>query len=169
MKKTIIAVSLAIVAAACGGEEAEEPEAAPSPVPPSPEATTPSPPEATTPPPEAGVTLEVDEAALGSILVDEEGRTLYVFLSDAGGQSTCYDECAGNWPPLEADGEPQAGAGVDDSLLGTTERDDGAIQVTYDRMPLYYFAGDQAPGDTNGQGIGDVWYVVSPEGEPVRS
>lgn len=167
MKKMMVALSLLVLVGACGGEEAEAPDA-PSPETPSPEVTTPSPMEATTPPAEAGVTLEVADSELGSILVDEEGRTLYLFLSDAGGESTCYDECAANWPALEADGEPQAGEGVDTSLLGTTERDDGAVQVTYNGMPLYHYAGDQASGDTNGQGIGDVWYVVSADGEPVR-
>lgn len=162
MKRIIIALSLATLAAACGGEEVEAPEAVPSPETTSPEATTP-------PPPEPGVILDVAESELGSILVDAEGRTLYVFLNDSGGESTCYGECAANWPALETDGEPQAGEGVEASLLGTTEREDGTLQVTYNEMPLYQFAGDEAPGDTNGQGIGDVWYVISVEGEPIQS
>lgn len=136
-------------------------EAVQSPESPSPEATSPS-------PMEDGPTVESAESDLGTILVDGEGRTLYVFLNDSGGESTCYDDCAESWPALETDGDPQAGEGADTSLLGTTERDDGSLQVAYDQMPLYYFAGDEAPGDTNGQGIGDVWYVVSPEGEPIQ-
>jgi len=169
MKRMILVSSLALLAAACGADEAdtdvapspETPTAAPSPEIPSPEATTPS-------PMPDGAVVEVAESQLGTILVDDEGRTLYVFLNDSAGESTCYDECADSWPAFETDGDPQAVEGVDESLLGTTERDDGSVQVTYDRMPLYYFAGDDAPGDTNGQGIGEVWYVVSPEGEPIR-
>lgn len=165
MKRLILASSLAILAAACGTDETDT---APSPETPSPEATSPSPEATSASPMEDGAMVASAESDLGTILVDGEGRTLYVFLNDSGGESTCYDECANNWPALETDGEPQGGAGVDDSLLGTTDRDDGTSQVTYDGMPLYHFAGDDAPGDTNGQGIGDVWYVVSPGGEPVQ-
>jgi predicted lipoprotein with Yx(FWY)xxD motif len=162
VKKLIIALSLASLAAACGGDEGEAPEGGRSPEPPSPEMTSPA-------PAEAGATVDVAESELGTILVDAEGQTLYAFLNDSGGESTCYDECAANWPALEADGEPQSGAGVDASLLGTTEREDGTSQVTYNQRPLYYFAADEAPGDNNGQGVGDVWYVVSPEGEPIQA
>ncbi|HEX2030142.1 MAG TPA: hypothetical protein VHL78_01890 [Actinomycetota bacterium] len=151
----IVVLFLAVFGAACGQEE------------------TPTTPEAMSPEPEspaspAGVTLETAESDLGTILTDAEGQTLYVFLNDSAGESTCYDDCAQAWPALETEGDPQAGAGVDASLLGTTERQDGALQVTYNEMPLYYFADDAEPGDTNGQGIGDVWFVVSPEGEPIR-
>jgi predicted lipoprotein with Yx(FWY)xxD motif len=112
------------------------------------------------------VTVAVTSSDLGEIIVDAEGRTLYVFLNDAQGESVCYDECETNWPPLT--GMPDAGEGVDASLLGTTERDDGSGQVTYDGWPLYYFAADSTPGDSNGQGVGDVWFVVGPEGEPIQ-
>jgi predicted lipoprotein with Yx(FWY)xxD motif len=113
--------------------------------------------------------VEAEDSALGTILTDADGNTLYVFLADEGGESTCYDECADSWPALIARGEPKAGNGVDASLLGTTERTDGELQVTYAGQPLYYFAGDSRPGDTNGQGVGDVWYVVSPDGEPIQA
>jgi predicted lipoprotein with Yx(FWY)xxD motif len=112
----------------------------------------------------AGAALTVAASALGDILVDGDGRTLYLFLNDDQGESTCYDACASNWPPLT--GEATAGTGVDGTLLGTTERTDGSIQVTYDARPLYYFAGDTSPGDTAGQGINDVWFVVSPTATP---
>jgi predicted lipoprotein with Yx(FWY)xxD motif len=111
-------------------------------------------------------TVAVADSDLGSILVDEEGITLYLFESDTGGSSTCYDDCAATWPPL-VDEAPTAGEGTDEALLGTTERDDGEMQVTYDGHPLYYFASDQAPGDTKGQAIGDVWYVVDASGKAV--
>ena len=114
-------------------------------------------------------TVAVEDSDLGQIVVDgAEGRTLYVFLVDEGTESTCYDDCEASWPPLTVDGEPVAGEGIDASLLGTTEREDGSIQVTLDGHPLYYFASDETADDVNGQGVGDVWYVVSPEGEAIQ-
>lgn len=110
-------------------------------------------------------TIAVESSDLGDILVDDEGLTLYVFDNDADENSTCYDDCEANWPPVI--GEATAGDGVDQSLLGTSQRENGDIQVTYGGKPLYYFAGDQAPGDTNGQAVGDVWWVVGPDGEAI--
>src|SRR5687767_8680089 len=120
------------------------------------------------PDPAAEAVVAVEDSDLGQIVVDAEGRTLYVFLADEGTESTCYDDCEANWPPLTAEGE-LAGDGVDASLLGTTEREDGSTQVTLDGHPLYYFAGDETAEDLNGQGVGDVWYVVSPEGEAITA
>lgn len=117
--------------------------------------------------PPAAATVETGETDLGTILTDAEGLTLYMFGADQDGESTCYDDCAATWPALTVDGEPVAGEDLDSSKLGTTERTDGTLQVTYAGQPLYYFASDAAPGDTNGQGIGDIWFVVSPEGEPI--
>lgn len=113
--------------------------------------------------------VESEDSALGTILVDSKGNTLYVFLQDTGDVSTCSGDCAASWPALIAKGEVKAGGGgdVDESLLGTSERDDGKAQVTYNGHPLYFFAGDEAAGDTNGQGVGDVWFVVSTAGEPI--
>lgn len=113
-------------------------------------------------------TVAVEDSDLGQIVVDGEGRTLYVFLVDEGTESTCYDDCEASWPPLTVEGDP-TGDGVDASLLGTTEREDGSTQVTLDGHPLYYFASDEAADDVNGQGVGDVWYVVSPEGEAITA
>ncbi|MFA9432401.1 hypothetical protein [Egicoccus sp. AB-alg2] len=104
---------------------------------------------------------------LGDVVVDAEGMTLYLFLPDEQGPSTCTDACAQAWPPLVTDGEPVAGDGTDEALLGTTERDDGNVQVTYDGWPLYYWQGDREPGDVTGQNVEEVWFVVSPTGEPV--
>jgi predicted lipoprotein with Yx(FWY)xxD motif len=104
----------------------------------------------------------------GEILTDGEGMTLYLFTNDTPNTSNCYDQCATNWPPLLTTGEPVAGSGVDADLLGVTERTDGTSQVTYNGWPLYYWASDANPGDATGQGVGDVWYVVSPEGEMIE-
>jgi predicted lipoprotein with Yx(FWY)xxD motif len=111
-------------------------------------------------------TVQLGDSDLGSILVDADGMTLYLFQSDTDGTSTCYDDCAATWPAL-VDEAPSAGDGVDESLLGTTERDDGEMQVTYDGQPLYHFASDRAPGDTEGQGVGDIWFVVDASGDAV--
>lgn len=119
--------------------------------------------------PAADPVVQVEGSDLGQILVDADGRTLYLFLpDDQGSESTCYDDCEANWPPLAAEGELTGGDGVDGSLLGTTEREDGSTQVTYDGWPLYLFAGDETADDVNGQGVGDVWYVVAPSGEPIQ-
>lgn len=119
------------------------------------------------PPAGDDVTVAVASSDLGDILVDGEGFTLYMFANDSGGESTCYDQCASVWPALVVEGEAAAGDGADASLLGTTERTDGTTQVTYNGHPLYYYEPDEAPGDTNGQGVGDVWFVVGPDGEPI--
>ena len=106
------------------------------------------------------------DTELGTILVDGEGLTLYMFVPDAQGPSTCEDECSASWPALA--GPATAGEGADEALLGTATRaDDGTDQVTYNGWPLYYFAQDSAAGDVNGQGVSDVWFVVDAAGEPI--
>jgi predicted lipoprotein with Yx(FWY)xxD motif/murein L,D-transpeptidase YcbB/YkuD len=112
-------------------------------------------------------TVVVSESALGQILTSGNGMTVYLFMPDAQGTPTCTDACAEAWPPMTAEGgQVTAGDGVDSSLLGTVARPDGT-QVTYNGWPLYLFSGDSAPGDTNGQGQGGVWYVIDPTGNPI--
>lgn len=113
-----------------------------------------------------GAMVEVASSELGEILVSE-GMTLYLFTPDNAGAPTCYEQCAQTWPPLVASDDVTAGEGVDEALLGTVPRDDGGEQVTVNGWPLYFFANDAEPGDTNGQGIGDNWWVVAPDGEPI--
>jgi predicted lipoprotein with Yx(FWY)xxD motif len=108
-----------------------------------------------------------NEGSLGAILVDSQGRTLYLFQKDSGTKSTCLGACASEWPPLRAIGKPTVGSGANASIVGTTGRSDGKPQVTYDGHPLYLFSGDQQPGDTNGEGLaafGAKWFAVSPAG-----
>lgn len=108
----------------------------------------------------------------GQILVDGKGMTLYLFVKDTSTASTCYTQCATFWPPVPTTGPPQAGAGVDASLLATTTRTDGKVEVTYAGHPLYYFLKDKVPGDTTGQGVngfGDLWWVVSPSGAAITT
>ena len=106
---------------------------------------------------------------LGSFLVDNKGMTLYLFTKDTPNTTVCYEKCAVAWPPLLTNGAPVAGEGVDASLLGTTDRTDGTVQVTYNGWPLYYYEKDKAPGDVVGQDVGGVWYVVSAAGEQVTT
>ena len=98
-------------------------------------------------------TLGVANENLGKILVDSQGRTLYLFQKDSGTTSTCTGACATDWPPLRANGKPTVGSGANASMVATSARSDGKPQVTYNGHPLYLFAGDQKPGDTNGQGL----------------
>jgi predicted lipoprotein with Yx(FWY)xxD motif len=106
---------------------------------------------------------------LGQILVDSNGRTLYLFEADKS-TSSCYDACAAVWPPLAATGPLVAGPGVNQSLLATTTRKDGSMEVVYNGHPLYYFVSDKQAGDTTGQGLssfGADWYVLSAAGTKI--
>jgi predicted lipoprotein with Yx(FWY)xxD motif len=116
-------------------------------------------------------TVLVADSDLGQILTAGNGRTVYMFIPDAQGAPTCTDACAQAWPPLTVDDASQvtAGDGVDESLLGTVEHPGEGTQVTYNGWPLYEYAGDSDPGDTNGQGSGGVWYALDPTGEPISS
>lgn len=113
-------------------------------------------------------------SGLGTVLVNGQGLTLYLFVPDQQkGQSTCYAECAVGWPPLLLPSgvtTPLAGPGVNQSLLGTTTRTDGSVEVTYNHWPLYTWTGDSEPGQATGQGInslGGLWYVLSPSGAEI--
>lgn len=104
---------------------------------------------------------------LGDHLVTDDGFVLYVFLPDQQGASTCYDGCASAWPPLLADGDVMASDAVDTEQVGTVERNDGSMQITYFGWPLYTFARDSEPGMASGQGAGENWYVIAPDGTVV--
>jgi predicted lipoprotein with Yx(FWY)xxD motif len=130
-----------------------------------------APPTATTAAPApAEATVIVADSALGQILTAGNGMTVYLFTPDAQGAPTCTSACAQAWPPLTvADaGQVTGGDGVDASLLGTVDHPGKGTQVTYNGWPLYVFSGDSAPGDTNGQGQGDIWYVLDPTGNAIQ-
>lgn len=111
-----------------------------------------------------GVALgAVQNAKLGPIVVDGQGRTLYMFTRDGENKSVCYDGCANVWPPLLA-GKVEVGLSGIGGKVGFTTRNDGNRQVTYEGKPLYYYAPDTAPGDAKGQGVGNVWFVLAPVG-----
>jgi predicted lipoprotein with Yx(FWY)xxD motif len=118
-----------------------------------------------------GAKVAIAKSRLGRILVDSKGITLYDFVKDKGTTSACYGACAALWPPLITKGKPIAGPGVRASLLGTTKRKDGKLEVTYAGRPLYYFVTDKKPGQTTGQGInqfGAPWWVLSPAGKEIH-
>jgi predicted lipoprotein with Yx(FWY)xxD motif len=118
-----------------------------------------------------GTKVAVASSKLGRVLVDARGHTLYLFAHDKHGKSTCAGQCAAFWPPLIASGKPLATAGAKASLLGTTKRADGRLQVTYDRHPLYTFVKDTKKGQTNGEEVdafGAEWYALSPAGARVE-
>lgn len=126
----------------------------------------------------------VENEEVGAYLADGDGMSLYLFERDTTETSTCYDSCANAWPPLITDGAPDAGTGVNAELLGTTPREggteellgtiprgDGAMQVTYNGWPLYYYGLDKEAGDIEGQDIEDYgaeWYLISPEGTKIE-
>jgi predicted lipoprotein with Yx(FWY)xxD motif len=113
--------------------------------------------------PSLGPTVMVtNNATLGNILVDNNGMTLYTFMKDTPGVSNCTGSCLTSWPPLTVTQSslPSAGPGITGTLSLLT-RDDGSSQVMFENMPLYRYAKDMAPGDTNGQGVGNAWYVVA--------
>lgn len=112
-------------------------------------------------------TVKVADSSLGKILVDDKGWVLYMYTKDTANTSVCYDQCQKNWPPLLTKNKPTPGAGADVSLIGTTTRKDGTLQVTYKGLPLYYFIKDTAAGETKGQDVAKVWYVVSPAGDAI--
>ena len=152
MRKRLTAlVAIVVVLAACGGDDGAGDTT-----------TTTGPPE-TTAAPAPGVSVAT--TSLGEVLVGPEGLTLYGFTVDDPGVSNCYDECAQVWPPLG--GDTVIGDGLDASLFSVTQRDDGTTQLVVGEWPLYYFAGDSAPGDVNGQNIEGVWFVVDADGELV--
>ena len=109
---------------------------------------------------------------VGTVLTNSDGMTLYLFEADKGTTSTCSGDCATNWPPVTTNGNATATMGATSSMLGTTTRDDGSTQVTYNGHPLYTFVGDTSAGQATGQGInafGGLWYVVTTAGNAMTS
>jgi predicted lipoprotein with Yx(FWY)xxD motif len=158
----------ALLFAACGGNSGGTPTGTPagvaSQVPPS-SAASPGASQSA-----EGVEVELgDNDTLGEFLVGEGGMTLYLFTPDTTTKSNCNPGgCLENWPPFTVDGTVTGGAGVT-GTFGTITRDDGTKQVTYGGHPLYYFVGDKAAGDVNGQTLNDKWYVVGADGNAITA
>ena len=114
--------------------------------------------------------LRTARSSVGTVLVDQQGRTVYLFKADVGNRSACSGACASAWPPVRASGKPVVGSGLTGAKVGTTRRSDGNPQVTYNGHPLYLYVGDTKPGDVTGQGLnqfGAAWFVLSPAGQQI--
>jgi predicted lipoprotein with Yx(FWY)xxD motif len=157
MKRSLFVLAAVAAVAGCGGGSSSSD---------SPASTTATPAKTA-----RAATVEVHKTDLGTILADQQGRTLYLFEADQNGTSACSGACAAAWPPLTTAGAAVAGTGAAKKLLGTTKRGDGTMQATYDGHPLYLYEGDAAAGQTNGQGLdqfGAEWYVLAPSGRKVE-
>ncbi len=151
------AVALIVLSAtACGSGDDDSGATATSPTPASPET--------------QDVVLATAESDFGQIVVDGEGRTVYVFDRDTpgSGESACSGECLAAWPAVTAESEDPAVEGVSGEV-GTIERDDGTLQVTLGGLPLYLYANDAEAGDVTGQGVNQVWWVVAPDGSKITA
>jgi predicted lipoprotein with Yx(FWY)xxD motif len=159
-----ISAAALVVVTACGSSTTT-PSASP---------TTTSPPSAspTAAAPTGPATVVVSTTKLGKVLTDSRNFALYKFDPDdkTPGVSVCYEtnQCAAHWPPLLTLGAPKADAGANAAMLGTTTRKDGTTQVTYNKMPLYFYAQDKAAGDVNGQAVKNIWWLVAADGTVIK-
>jgi predicted lipoprotein with Yx(FWY)xxD motif len=116
-----------------------------------------------------GATIKTGDSQFGDVLFDADDQAIYYFDKESGSKSECYGACAEAWPPVLTEGEPQAGAGIQQRLLGTTQRDDGTTQVTYDGHPLYLYA-HEGPNEVTCHDVsefGGLWLAVQPSGQVV--
>ena len=118
-------------------------------------------------PSEAAGPLTTASTDLGDVLVNADGMTVYVFTNDTDGVTTCTDACAETWPAVTAD-SADLPEGLDAAIFSVSEAPDGTFQLAADNQPLYTFSGDAAPGDTNGQGVGGVWFAVGGDGQMIQ-
>lgn len=149
----MLALGLVLSACSAGGTATKAPTSAP-----------------VTTAPASGAVVKLATSALGQIVVDANGRTVYGFMPDeAGGTPTCYDSCAQSWPALTSADTFTVGEGLDQSAFTTVPRTDAAgNQIKFSAHPLYYFSGDSGSGQTNGQGVGGKWYVVGADGALIK-
>lgn len=162
MKTLAILLTTALLGlAGCGGDDDDTTASQP--------ATTASPPATTTQTqaPRTGTKIVVRDSQFGRMLFGSDKQAIYIFENDRKGSTVCYGECAEAWPPVITRGEPRAGAGVKATLLGTVERRDGKLQVTYAGKPLYFYA-NEGPGEVRCHNVnlnGGYWWVVGPNGK----
>lgn len=167
MKRIAIGiVAGALALSACGSDSNSNDSKAKTPsTPASTAAKTPSTPATTAA--AAAATIKAGDTSLGKVAVDATGKTLYLFANDTGTTSAVPANILTAWPPIKATGTPVAGAGIDASKLGVAMQANGENWVTYGGHVVYMFSGDSAPGDTTGQGLGNVWYVISASGDKI--
>lgn len=160
-----MAALLAVVLAGCGSEDAS-PEPAESPT--TSESPTETPTETTpTVTVKPGTTITTDVSAFGTMLFGADKQAIYIWEVEESSKAECYDDCAEAWPPVLTSGEPVAHGEVDQSLLGTTKRKDGKLQVTYNGHPLYYYA-HEGPNEVKCHNVathGGLWWVIQPDGD----
>lgn len=159
-RKSLAATAvIVLIVAACGSGTQTTTTASPA----GPDTSAPG--ETTTPGAETMDGIHSIESDLGTILVDGDGFVLYIFTVDTEGVSTCYEGCVAVWPPVAADAE--IGSDLDASIFGSAARTDGPDQLTVNGQPLYRYTPDANPGDTGGQGVNGVWFVVDADGQIV--
>jgi predicted lipoprotein with Yx(FWY)xxD motif len=158
----------AVLAGGCGsdsesGDEGAAPEAAAEK--PDPQSTTSD----GQPAKPKGTTIKLAGSQFGKVVFDRAGQAIYLFDKEKSDRSECYGECAAAWPPVLTQGDPEAGKGIDKGLLGTTQRDDGKTQVTYNGHPLYFYAheGRNEVRCHNVPGFGGLWLALDREGNAV--
>lgn len=113
--------------------------------------------------------VKIVESSFGPILADQANRTLYAFVKDSGGKSACAADCLATWPALTSSKPATAGQGTDAALLTSVTSTSGTSQASYGEWPLYYYAGDVAAGDINGQAVDGEWFVIKPDGKLIKT
>jgi predicted lipoprotein with Yx(FWY)xxD motif len=166
---TIVTVAAGLLIAGCGDDDDDSESASGG----GGTATEAAAPPATEPvaPASAGArtTIKTADSQYGDVLFGVADQAIYYFDKESGSKSECYGACAEAWPPVLTEGAPAAGGGAQPELLGTTQRDDGTTQVTYDGHPLYYYA-HEGPGEVTCHDVsefGGLWLAVQPTGEAV--
>jgi len=151
-RRRFVALTVLVLFAACGSESGDgnNEDAADEPL-------------------SARVTVQVRSTGLGDVLVDADGKTVYLFSKDSPAKSACTGACAELWPPLAVDGQARAGDGLTGAKLTTLEREDGTRQAAINGHPLYRYKPDAKPGDTTGHGVEGTWFAVTPAGDPAGS
>jgi predicted lipoprotein with Yx(FWY)xxD motif len=159
----------ALLLAGCGGDDDDDSgdagAAATAPATTAPTATAPAAPASAA----AGTTIKAGDSQFGDVLFDGDDQAIYYFDKESGSKSECYGACAEAWPPVLTKGEPKAATGVQQRLLGTTQREDGTTQVTYDGHPLYLYA-HEGPNQVTCHDVsefGGLWLAVQPNGQEV--
>jgi predicted lipoprotein with Yx(FWY)xxD motif len=167
---TVAALAAGLLVAGCGGDDDDDSDgasggAATATQAAAPAETQPAPAPAQGP----GTTIKTADSQFGAVLFGAGDQAIYYFDKESGSRSECYGACAEAWPPVLTEGPPQAGSSAQAGLLGTTERDDGTTQVTYDGHPLYYYA-HEGPNEVTCHDVsefGGLWLAVQPNGERV--
>lgn len=166
---TVAALVAGVLVAGCGGDDDDD-DSASGDTAATTEAAAPTTTEpASQPGAGAGATIKTADSQYGSVLFGGDDQAIYYFDKESGSKSECYGACAEAWPPVLTEGDPQAGGGAQAGLLGTTQRDDGTTQVTYDGHPLYYYV-DDPKGEVDCHNVnefGGLWLAVQPNGEAV--